>query len=183
MWLGLLASGLAVVAWAEPRSLERLEAERSALLARLHRAEDGAAELRALTERLGVLRARAAAELKEIPEDSGFASLMGSLGANFDALGVHEREITNGGPIAGEDARTLPMRVRLTADFPSVFATVHWIEGLPRLVRVQRVRIEAEDKKAPWSGRVKAELTLDVFFGPTGGGGAVSQAPEEEGAR
>lgn len=173
LWGGLVAllgAGAAVL-WPHWTQVRDLRDERSALGRRAALSDDGAAAVRRLEAELQTVQARAVSFVTPIPSDSDVASLIRQLSGMLDGLGISEREITTGAAVKDEDVSSMPMSVRIAGEFGSVYAAVRWIEGLPRLVRVQRVKIEADRPGAKadvrkTAGRVKAELLIDVFFAP-----------------
>jgi len=170
-WALLVVIGLASMTWIQPKLLGQEREECDALKQRLARAEDGAAEIRALVEELARIR-KSTASLKRVPRESQFAVLIQDLNEKLSSLGIEQREITNGGSIDLGPAKTIPMRILIQSDFLGAFETIEWIESLPRLIRVQRVVMEAKDKSNPWESEIKAEITLDAVFDPS--------APEDQ---
>lgn len=173
-WVILAVGGFAIFVWPRVSGLMRLGDERAQLQQRVVQADDGAAELTRLSQRLERLRRRAEEQTKEIPPESDVAGLIRQLTARLDQLGMSEREITTGSPIQLAQARSLPMTVSMTGRFLSVHRSIRWIESLPRLVRVKRVTIELPDQRSgsdsfDWRRpEVDAEMVLDVFYAPTG---------------
>jgi len=165
-WALLVLIGVASLSWLQPRLLGQAQREHAQLQQRLARAEDGAAEIRALVDQLSMLK-DSTKSIKHVPTDSQFAGLIQDLGTQLEALGIVDREITNGGSVDLGPAKSIPMRIRMTSGFTGVYKTIEWIEALPRLIRVQRVLIEATDLKDPWDSQVDVEITLDAVFDPS----------------
>ncbi len=177
---GTLAAGLAAlgalgvfgVVWPQVSSIRALIAERSELQERIGRRDDGAAALERLQDELESQRARAAAYVTPIPEFADTASLIRAISRRLDALGMREREITTGAPTKHDMVSVMPMSVTLRGDFLSIYEAVRWIESLPRLVRVDRLKIKHEKGATSaegLAGRVEAEILLQVFFAPASG--------------
>ena len=177
-WVLLVLIGIASLTWLQPRMLGQANQELNSLKQRLMRAEDGAAEIRALVEELSAIR-ESAKSIKHVPTDSQFAGLIQDLGGRLEALGITDREITTGGSVDLGPAKSIPMRIRMTSDFTGVFKTIEWIESLPRLIRVQRVLIKATDLKNPWESQVEVEITLDAVFDPTTQPSALAEVEPE----
>lgn len=148
-WLALTLIGAFGVALPTLRTFQDLRREAAELQGRIAREEDGAAQVRRLEVELEQLKSRASLETKPIPRDSDVAGLIRELSGELTRLGLMEREITTGAPTTVGKVRSLPMLVTLYGDFPSVNEAVGWIERLPRLVRVQRVRVEVDNRKKP----------------------------------
>lgn len=164
-WVVLALIGLASIAWLQPRLLSGAHDELNALQRRLNRAEDGAAEIRNLVAELTELK-NSAKHIKHVPQDSQFADLNKELSNRLERLGITDREITNGGSVELGQARSIPMRIRMTSGFLGIFETIEWIESLPRLIRVQRVQMKSTNPDNPWEGQVEVEITLDAVFDP-----------------
>jgi len=165
-WVALMLVCLFSLTWLQPRLLAEARQERQQLQQRMDRAQDGAAEIRALVSELDELR-ESTVSLKRVPNESQFAGLIQDLGSQLERLGVEKREITNGGSVDLGPAKSIPMRIRMTSDFLGAFETIEWIESLDRLIRVQRVQLTTTDERAPWSAKVEAEITLDAVFDPS----------------
>lgn len=171
-WVALVALGGVAVVAPSVRSIQALADERAELEDRVARSDDGAAAVRRLQEVLADVKNRAGRDVRPIPTDSDVASLIRSLTAQLDRLSIGEREITTGAATRLDDVSTMPMSVRAEGNFLSVYDALRWIESLPRLVRVQRLKFETDKLGDGSPGRVRADLLLDLFFAPTG-----AQAP------
>ncbi|MCB9849059.1 MAG: type 4a pilus biogenesis protein PilO [Phycisphaeraceae bacterium] len=177
-WALLVLIGVATIAWLQPGMLGEARAELAALELRRERAQDGAAEIRRLASELSNLKESTTA-IKHVPSDSQFARLNQELGNRLEVLGITDREITNGGSVELGPARSIPMRIRMTCGFMGVYQTIQWIETLPRLVRVQRIRIESTEAENPWESEVEVEITLDAVFDPEATQGALTLVDPE----
>ncbi len=177
-WALLVLIGILSMTWFQPKMLGNERERYSNLVLRLERAEDGAAEIRMLAHELSTIKGDATS-IKHVPNDSQFAVLIQDLGARLEALGIEQREITNGGSVDLGAAMSIPMRVRMTSGFPGVYQTVRWIESLPRLIRVQRVQIKSQDLDDPWDTDLEVEITLDAVFDPDAKPGAVAGVDPE----
>ncbi len=171
MWMcGLIALSFGVLVYPNLASIQRLKAEKIDLKERVARSDDGAAKLRDLSAQLIESKRVLADETTPIPEDGDIAGLIRELTSRLESMNVREREITTGSPIRHEDASSMPMSVSMTGGFVSVFDTIQWAERLPRLVRVQRVKIKRPLNKdgveSRATGPVEADLLLDVMFAP-----------------
>jgi len=172
LWLfvafaAIMVVSLGLVIGPKHRSLAQLNEERQTLSARVADADDGAAAIRRLEEALDEARSLARKQTKPIPRDSDFASFMGDLSGRLDDLQLFDREINTGREMELDLAWSMPMSVTLRGPFTRVHDAINWIESLPRLVRVQRLRIETDrgrDEKTRMGG-VRVEMTLDLFFG------------------
>ncbi len=168
------------------RVMDRLDSEALSLQDRARRADNGAAEIVRLESHLADVQEIEETSIKDIPAENDVAGLIRALTTRLDRLGMTEREITTGAIEALEDAMAAPMTVRMRGPFLGVQEAVEWLESLPRLVRVLRVKIEtpnrsASDRLAGGSADVEAELILNVFFDAVGFGndGVVANADGE----
>ena len=177
-WVLLVLIGIISMTWVQPRMLGQSRQELHALQRRLNRAEDGAAEIRILAGQLAAVK-NTAASIKRVPTDSQFAVLNQNLGNRLEALGIVNREITNGGSVDLGPAKSIPMRIRMTSEFTGVYETIQWIESLPRLIRVQRVQINSTDLENPWETQVEVEITLDAVFDPAASPAALTAVDPE----
>jgi len=155
------------------RVMDRLDSEALSLQDRARRADNGAAEIVRLESHLADVQEIEETSIKDIPAENDVAGLIRALTTRLDRLGMTEREITTGAIEALEDAMAAPMTVRMRGPFLGVQEAVEWLESLPRLVRVLRVKIEtpnrsASDRLAGGSADVEAELILNVFFDAVG---------------
>lgn len=165
-WAALAGAlgGLAV--WPRYRAIRQQEARSVALAQMIEEADDVNAQIRELTEWMIEIEARVRAATTPIPRDSGVADLMRDLTDKFRELGITEREVTTGAPSNGAEASALPMTVMARGSFMSVLESIRWIESLPRLVRIRRIKIDRARGWTPGDPRVSAELLLDAFFDP-----------------
>jgi len=177
-WALLLLIGIVSLTWLQPKMLGGENDRLEALRLRQDRAEDGAAEIRTLSNELTTIK-QSAESIKHVPADSQFAVLIQDLGNRLEALGIQDREITNGGSVDLGPAMSIPMRIRMTSGFPGVYETIGWIESLPRLIRVQRVQIKSKDLDNPWETELEVEITLDAIFDPSLQPGALAAANQE----
>lgn len=165
-WLALAVLAGAAL-WPRWKAISRLEARSVELAQMIEQADDVNTQMRLLTEWMMDIEQRVRASTTPIPRDSGVSELVRDLTDRFDELGVVEREITTGAPSPGEDASTLPMTIAARGSFTSVMKSIGWIESLPRLVRIRRIKITRARDWTPEAPRVAAEILLDAFFNPT----------------
>lgn len=139
----------------------RLEQE----LAKPQDGPDRIARLRANMERLTALsRGRTAV----IPASSDIAGLVQSISGTLDQLALSKREITTGAVRHLDGASALPVSITLDGSFQRVIKAIRSVEGLPRLVRVHRLRMEStppgKQEDGP-TGLLHVELVIDAFYG------------------
>jgi len=171
VWVSLLLAGLTIGVRPRLRALDRLDADADSYAARAARADNGAAELTRLDDRLRAVRSTVDGEMKHIPPSTDAAEFIRALTSQLDTLGMSGREITTGATVDLDDAMSAPMTVRLRGPSTGVYQAIQWIESLPRLVRIVRVSIETPQRSADEllenAGRsVQAELLLSVYSDP-----------------
>jgi len=167
--LGLLslvgALGFIGPAW---RANKRVETEILAMRAELAKPSDSPEIITGLANRLHELQTKSRERMVPIPETSDVAGLMTRLSAVLNRLGLVQREVTTGAETAVDETASLPMSVTLRGGFNPIFEAIREIEHLPRLVRIQRLRLAYESRGQSDqfnSQEIRADLLIDVFFG------------------
>ena len=141
------------------RESSRLKREIGAFRDELTGPNSGPEVIERLGDELATLRALADSRLTPIPDESDVSGLIRVLSSMLDELGLDRREITTGDSRQLDEASSMPMTVRLEGPFPSVAEAIRRIESLPRLVRVQRLRVESDQPRSgemDRSGEVRA---------------------------
>lgn len=169
--LGVLLISGALLFVAPPWSdLSRLGGRTELLRDELSRPASDPELIERLSAELERLRALGASGMTPIPESSDVASLVRELSMLLESIGLREREITTGAPRELAEASAMPMSVMVRGGFPAIAEAVRRIESLPRLVRVQRLRVSRDtggSSGPDWSGEeVRADLMIEVFFAP-----------------
>jgi Tfp pilus assembly protein PilO len=170
--LGLVAIAVGLVGLLVVPSVRSLGAYHEDIAraeAELARPNSGPEMIERLGARLGALERMSGDGMTPIPDEAGVATLISSLSVMLDDLGLDRREITTGKTKTHEEASSLPMSIQLEGPFLSIAGALQRVERLPRLVRVQRLRIDA---RQPREGalehdvEVRADLLLEVFYAP-----------------
>lgn len=169
-WVAMvgLGAGLVVAPAAKTRNdsineIARLKAQHAQPFNGPETVERLSADLRSLTQ-FGEGR------MTPIPQESDIAGLMGSLSGTLSSLNLEQRDITTRAARNLDGASVMPVAVTLHGPFERVYEAIDRIEGMPRLVRVGRLRVTTdgpESAQRARSGTVKAELTIDAFYRPT----------------
>lgn len=168
-WLGMVAAGTGLLALPSLQRTVEIEREVATLRVEAAKPSDGPEVIAGLTKELEALRSRGETRMTPIPEQSDIAGLMRELSAKLDELGLDKRELVQGTAKRLEEASLVPMSVLVEGPFPKIYGVARYLEGLPRLVRVQRLRISqlgSSRESVDRSGIVSAELMIDVFFEP-----------------
>lgn len=165
----MMIAGIGLVvrpAYVSARALDRdIESKRE----ELGRPGSGPEAIERLARDLAALKELGSERMTPIPAESGVATLVRQLSESFDELGLKDREVSTGASKQLDEASCLPMTIAITGGFPAIFDALRRVESLERLVRVQRFRVALEGKNRDGfdrSGRVRADLQLDVFFAP-----------------
>ncbi|TVQ77859.1 MAG: hypothetical protein EA380_06785 [Phycisphaeraceae bacterium] len=168
--LGILVCvGVGGLLWPSWSSGRVLRGEIGQLEQELSKPKSDPEMIERLSQELAGLNALRDQRMTPIPEERDVAGLMRELSAMLDELGLLEREITTGSPQVHDEASVMPMTVVLSGAYPSVAEAVIRIESLPRLVRVQRLRLALERTRSGAvnrSGIVRADIRIEVFFEP-----------------
>ncbi len=75
--------------------------------------------------------------------------------------GVTDKNVTPSEAIIQEDLGCLPIQIRFTGEFASVYAFLEKVEQLPRVARIQKLELSADDE-AP--EMLVSSMTLHVYF-------------------
>jgi hypothetical protein len=116
------------------------------------------------------LRRDAGEQMRPIPRSDNLSQLIEQLSGVFDEFNL-DRQITTGMASRVDDTSVLPVSLTLDGGFRRVYSALRSIEGLDRLVRIQRLEVSAGDgrrREPSRTGLVRAELLMDVFFAPDG---------------
>lgn len=172
-WVALVALCVGLGILPRAKSIDRLKNDAARLSSRSFRADNGAAELARIEARLTEIRSTVEREARDIPADAAIAELIRAFTQRLDQNGMNEREITTGSTTDLGDALAAPMSVRLSGPFLGVYDAIEWLESLPRLVRIVRVKIETPRRSTQDvldnAGRnVQAEILLTVYSDPAG---------------
>lgn len=156
--------------------IERLEIE-------LARPTGGPEVVSRLAEDLDQLRRFGEGRMTPIPRDADMAGLMGALSAALAQQGIDRRDIVTRDPRAMDGAWALPVSMTMEAPFESVYAALSGIEALPRLVRIERLKVSRNRPDAKGAidrgDAIRAEVAISAFFNPS----VPNQAPSEEAPR
>lgn len=189
-WVSLVSVGVLVMIVPPAAARAKLGREVRSLDTELAKPADGPDVIDRLTNDLGRLRDFGKGRMTPIPTDSNVAGLMRMLGDTLTDLGLNQRDITTRPPKSFGDATSLPVTVVLNGPFTSIHEAVTRIESMPRLVRVERLRITSQSERAGGTtapsaggteGVVRAEFSIDAFYSPDAPTSA--SAPSETGAR
>ncbi|MHC4975289.1 MAG: type 4a pilus biogenesis protein PilO [Planctomycetota bacterium] len=167
LWGGLTAGVIATVIYPQSRTNAAFENQ-------LHDLELMMDETDAVIEQINVLsdwtvRVRSIVEssTRPIPLESDVSGFVRDMSLEMGEMGIVSREIITSNSVETEHARVLPITISMTTTFPSVVSVIGWVENLPRLVRIRRVKISTGRGARMPDGQVSAEILLDAYFEPT----------------
>ncbi|MDX2114815.1 MAG: type 4a pilus biogenesis protein PilO [Planctomycetota bacterium] len=178
-WAVLVFLGVLIFLVPPMRARGAIEREIEGLEVELAKPMDGPETIERLTNDLAALREFGEGRMTPIPEESDVAGLMSSISQTLSTLKIDRRDITTRATKEYEEARAVPLTAALTGPFMNIYEAIGAIESLPRLVRVERLRIataEEDPGAASRSGEVRAELSIEAFF--TGARAPVEGAAE-----
>lgn len=178
-YITIPASALAVVlatsvftlvlpAW---RAGAHLDNEIGMMRAELARPSDGPEVIERLESRLNELRTTGRERMIPIPETSDIAGLVTYLSGALNRMGLTQREITTGAEVVIDDTKALPISITIRGPFGAIFEAIGEIERLPRLVRVERLRLAYDARGVAESfdaQELRADLVINVFYGAKG---------------
>lgn len=191
-WVALTSVGVLALVAPPAAARAKLGREIQSLETELAKPADGPEVIDRLSNDLGKLRDFGEGRMTPIPTDSDVAGLMGMLGGTLTDLGLNQRDITTRPPKSFGDATSLPVTVVLNGPFTSIHEAITRIESMPRLVRVERLRITSESERESRAsesseggaeGVVRAEFSIDAFYSPDAPNGSPSSLAAETGAR
>ncbi|MBL0926412.1 MAG: type 4a pilus biogenesis protein PilO [Phycisphaerales bacterium] len=168
-WGGGVFMAAGLLFWPAVREQRELERQIAAFEEKLSKPVDGPEEIARLRTRLDGLRDMGRERSTPIPRDADVAGLIRELSGVLERIGLSRREVTTGTSRQLEEAASMPMSVLVDGAFPGIYEAVRRVEGLPRLVRVQRLRVEAQKPDGRGmnrAGEVHADLLIDVFYAP-----------------
>ena len=165
-WIIIVALGMLALLAPQWRVIRNLEARVASLDQMVDDSEDVDQKIESISTWVNEVEVEVRQLTIEIPEESDVSGLIRSLSAKLGELGIRDREITTGSPQENSEASFLPMSIVLVGEFPSIFATIKWIEAQPRLLRIRRVRCDRIVALDSNRSITRAELLLDAFFAP-----------------
>ncbi len=168
--LGVLAVlGVLLVVAPRVHAVSQANAEIGGFRKELAKTNAGPEAIAMLKERLRILEELGNDRITPIPDEPDLAGLMRRMSGMFSDAGIQPPQLTTGVPQPDKGAMSMPMTIVASGGFVSITEAIRSIEGLPRLVRVRRVRLatESDRRKGPVdrTGVVRADLLLDVFYG------------------
>lgn len=165
----LVVVGVAALIAPSMRSRLTLQREIASLRAELAKPSTGPDAIEQLRADLASLRSFSEGRNTPIPMESDVAGLVRSLSTTLTDLGLDQRDITTRDARKIEGAWSMPLTVSVTGPFLKIYETIRAVEGLPRLVRVERLRLALPESRAQnrsGTSDVKAEILVEAFFAP-----------------
>lgn len=122
-----------------------------------------------LSETLEALKSISEGHVTLIPEESDVAGLMQSLDQTLRELQLDQHDVMTNRVKELKFAMSMPVTLTLSGTFPRVYQAIARIESLPRLIRMDRLRISSHvvgRDTIDREGIVRAELSISAFFAP-----------------
>ncbi|MEE9212496.1 MAG: type 4a pilus biogenesis protein PilO [Phycisphaeraceae bacterium] len=118
--------------------------------------------LRRLAEDVAQLQQAVSGAQRYVPQRDELADLLRQISHQLNDQQVGEPEFQTEPIRHGPDYSVMPVSLRFTASFPEVFGFLRQIELMHRLIRIERLMIEADtgDPTRP----LKVEIELSTFF-------------------
>lgn len=169
-WAAMCAMGVGLFILPAVRARGELSRRIVGLREELAKPNAGPQAIEELSRDRESLMAFGAGRMTPIPAESDVAGLIESLTRTLSESGLKDRDITTRAARSLEGAHALPVTVAVTGESPKVFEALERVESLPRLVRVERLRVSAEDEqqagKRAREPQVRAEMLIEVFYTP-----------------
>lgn len=169
-WAAMAAVGIGLFIMPAARARRELSSRIDGLRDELAKPNAGPQAIEELSRDRASLMAFGSGRMTPIPAESDVAGLIESLTRTLSEAGLKDRDITTRSSRALEGVFALPVTVAVTGDFPKIFEALSRVESMPRLVRVERLRMLADDEqragKRAREPRVRAEMLIEVFYTP-----------------
>jgi len=168
-WLVITGSVFGVVLLPSAKKEQALLSEIARLRADLTQPTSGPEMIARLSSDLEALKEFGRGRMTPIPKQSNIAGLMASISHILDELGLEQSDITTKPAKQLDFASAMPVSVTLEGSFQKIYLAISRIEQLPRLIRVDRLRVsvpQTPNLSVDRSGTVRAEISLSAFFAP-----------------
>lgn len=161
--VALVAAGFGLGGYL-PSRWERAELRGRAEEAQRFLASDSSASVRSLGDKIAHLRLAARDAGGEIPATDELADVLRGLTESMNAFGAQVHEVNVGDVEHRADYRRIPLMMKFDGPFPATYGVLKQIEGMPRLIRVERLRVDGSvDNPAE---PVQVELEVSTFYAP-----------------
>ncbi len=121
----------------------------------------GSKELPKLEAEVVALREACSGAQRDVPTQSELASLLRALSSELDRQHATDKEVQTRAVVQGADYNVLPVSLRFSSSFRSVYAFLRQVESMPRLIRIDRMELT---NKPDSGGRLNAHIELSTFF-------------------
>ncbi|MFG0257553.1 MAG: type 4a pilus biogenesis protein PilO [Phycisphaerales bacterium JB043] len=168
LWAGLTAGVVATVIYPQSRTNASLESQLQDLEIMMDETDAVIEQVNVLSEWKVRVRSIVESSTRPIPEESDVSGFVRDLSLQMARMGIDRREIITNNPVGSEHASVLPITISMSSTFPQIVDVVGWVEDLPRLVRIRRVKITTGRSARTPADLVSAEILLDAYFAPAG---------------
>lgn len=97
-----------------------------------------------------------------IPQQDEMSEVLRSLTTALSNQGVQQREVVAGTPRHDANYSATPITLEFESDFHAAYQVLREMESLPRLMRVEQFRLQANVRQP--TGRLRVHLQLSAFF-------------------
>ena len=125
----------------------RLESRIAEARSQLGLGSSGGEDVKQLARQVRELQDAINKTQKHIPQDDELADLLRRISEQLDDQAVVEPTIRTHSVRQGTDYRVIPIELRFEGSFPSAFGFVEQLESMRRLVRIDRLEVEADRKQ------------------------------------
>lgn len=147
--LALALGGGVIAAKSAGASAGRVERWNAAVRARLEELGEAQSVLAAFDRAVQSNQAALDALRERLPESRSMGDFLSSLDAVARRNEVDLSQVTPGSAVAGELCQRMPVQFKCRGAFASLYAVLHELETMPRLVRVDRVTISRSSLAGP----------------------------------
>jgi Tfp pilus assembly protein PilO len=123
-----------------------------------------------LDRQVQTLRVAVSSQTRTVPRQPMTASILRDLTESVRHQGIEQQELQTLETKHYRDFSAIPSRLEFVAGFDQTARVIEAIESLPRLVRFDRLEIQAQRTELT-SPRLEASLELATFFRRDDGGG------------
>lgn len=121
------------------------------------------------------LRKALAEAPKTVPAETDIAPLLRQLSSDLEVLQVSDKEVVTQPVVDGTNFGLVPMTLKFTGSYRTLYEFLQRLEGNPRLIRV--IRLELDGSVEQLGQPVQARVDLMTFFSPSQA--AVASARQE----
>lgn len=166
LWAGASFGVVATVIYPQTKAISSLDRQLHELVKMMDETDAVIEQTEVLSDWVVKIRSTVELSTRPIPQESDVSGFVRDLSLQMAEIGVERREIVTSSTAETEHAMVLPITISMTTSFPQIVEVIGWVENLPRLVRLRRVKISANRSAYADTDHVLAEIVLDAYFEP-----------------